>query len=45
MDGEIVSAIMEIIFHGGVAEVKQVKGEIVVVDITRKVKIKTPITG
>ena len=44
MDDETVSAIMEIIFHGGVAEVKQVKGEIVVVDITRII-IKTPITG
>ena len=45
MDADTVAAIMEIITHGGVAEVEQVKGEIVVVDITRKVKIKTPITG
>lgn len=45
MPTEVMNEIMRIIKHGDSCEVKKENGKIVVVQIQRKVKIKTLITG
>lgn len=45
MPPEVINEIMRIIKHGNACEVKKENGKIVVVQIERKVKIKTLITG
>jgi len=45
MPPEVANEIMKILKHGGSCEVKKENGKIVVVQIERKVKIKTLITG
>ena len=42
---DVVKAILEIIRRGNDAEVKKVNGQIVVVEIRRKVTKRTAITG
>lgn len=42
---EIMKILMEILNRGNSAEVKKEKDNIVVIEIKRKVKVKTPING
>lgn len=45
MDNETIEFIMQILKKGNTAEIKREQGQLVVVEIQRKVKIKTPING
>lgn len=42
---EAAEQIVKIIRHGGDAEVKKINGNVVVIEVERKVRSKTAITG
>lgn len=45
MDSETIELIMQILKKGNSVELKREQGRLVVVEIKRKVKIKTPVNG
>lgn len=45
MNKEVIDTIERALRNGSSVEVKKEKGNIVVVELARKVKIKSPITG
>jgi hypothetical protein len=45
MNREVIETIERALLNGSAVEVKKEKDNIVVIELTRKVKIKSPITG